>query len=79
VVAITRDGGVFLGKPHVLDVLGSQVREKMRQSRRQNDLIRGRCPFGVPEVENAIDAVRTAAWKCGLADAERDWQSRGGN
>ena len=61
VVAITRDGGVFLGQNHVaLSELGPQVREKLTDKPGKTIYVRAdaRAPYG--KVMDAIDAIRTA-------------------
>ena len=82
VVAITRDGGVFLGQNHTsLDVLGSQVREKMADNPGAKTIfIRADARAEYLQVENAIDAVRTAGVEdVGLLTQKRDGNPAGGN
>jgi len=60
VVAITRDGGVFLGQNKVaLSELGSQVRDKLAGTSK-TIFVRADARAQFLAVENAIDAVRTA-------------------
>jgi len=61
VVAITRDGGVFLGQNKVaLSELGGQVRDKLADKPGKTIYIRADARAQFLAVENAIDAVRTA-------------------
>ena len=61
VVAITRDGGVFLGQNKVAtSELGSQVREKLADAPGKQIFIRADARAQFRAVEDAIDAVRTA-------------------
>jgi len=61
VVAITRDGGVFLGQNKVAtSELGSQVREKLADTPGKQIFIRADARAQFRAVEDAIDAVRTA-------------------
>jgi len=61
VVAITRDGGVFLGQNKVAtSELGSQVREKLADTPGKQIFIRADARAQFRDVEDAIDAVRTA-------------------
>jgi biopolymer transport protein ExbD/biopolymer transport protein TolR len=77
VVAITRDGGVFLGQNKTsLDVLGGQVREKMLDNPANKTIyVRADARAEYLAVENAIDAVRTA----GVEDVGLLMQKREGN
>jgi biopolymer transport protein TolR len=77
VVAITKSGDVFLGQNKTsLDVLGSQVREKMADSPGTKTIfIRADARAEYLQVENAIDAVRTA----GVDDVGLLTQKREGN
>src|ERR1039457_4785767 len=75
VVAITRDGGVFLGQNKTsVDVLGSQVREKMADNPGNKTIfIRADARAEYRAVEDAIDAVRTAGVEdVGLLMQKRD-------
>lgn len=61
VVAITRDGGVFLGQDHVAtSELGSRVRDKLADKPGKTIFIRADARAQYRAVEDAIDAVRTA-------------------
>ncbi|HET7103409.1 MAG TPA: biopolymer transporter ExbD [Terracidiphilus sp.] len=61
VVAITRDGGVFLGQNHVaIDELGPKVSDKLADTPGKTIYIRADARAQFRTVEDAIDAVRTA-------------------
>src|SRR5580698_8939831 len=61
VVAITRDGGVFLGQNKVaLSELGGQVRDKLSDQPGKTIFVRADARAQFKAVEDAIDAVRTA-------------------
>ena len=61
VVAITRDGGVFLGQNKVaLSELGPQVRDKLSDKPGKTIFVRADARAQFKAVEDAIDAVRTA-------------------
>jgi biopolymer transport protein TolR len=61
VVAITRDGGVFLGQNKVaLSELGGQVRDKLSDKPGKTIYVRADARAQFKAVEDAIDAVRTA-------------------
>ena len=61
VVAITRDGGVFLGQNKVAtSQLGALVREKLSDKPGKTIFIRADARAQFRAVEDAIDAVRTA-------------------
>ncbi len=61
VVAITRDGGVFLGQNRVaVGELGSQVRDKLSGTPGKTIYVRADARTQFRAVEDAIDAVRTA-------------------
>jgi biopolymer transport protein ExbD/biopolymer transport protein TolR len=77
VVAITRDGGVFLGQNKTsIDVLGTQVREKLADNPANKTIyVRADARAEYLAVENAIDAVRTA----GVEDVGLLTQKREGN
>ncbi len=61
VVAITRDGGVFLGQNKIdISELGTQVREKLSDTPGKTIFIRADARAQYRAVEDAIDAVRTA-------------------
>ena len=77
VVAITKSGDVFLGQNKTsLEVLGTQVREKMADNPGAKTIfIRADARAEYLQVENAIDAVRTA----GVEDVGLLTQKREGN
>ena len=61
VVAITRDGGVYLGQNKVaVDELGGQVRDRLADKPGKTIYIRADARAQYRAVEDAIDAVRTA-------------------
>jgi biopolymer transport protein ExbD/biopolymer transport protein TolR len=61
VVAVTRDGGVFLGQNKTsIDQLGVLVREKLTDKPGKTIFIRADARAQYLAVEDAIDAVRTA-------------------
>ena len=61
VVAVTRDGGVFLGQNKVaLSELGGQVRDKLADKPGKTIYVRADARAQYKAVEDAIDAVRTA-------------------
>jgi biopolymer transport protein ExbD/biopolymer transport protein TolR len=61
VVAITRDGGVFLGQNRVaVAELGNQVRDKLADKPGKTIFVRADARAQFRAVEDAIDAVRTA-------------------
>ena len=61
VVAITRDGGVFLGQNRVaIGELGTQVRDKLTDKPGKTIYVRADARAQFRAVEDAIDAVRTA-------------------
>jgi len=61
VVAITRDGGVFLGQNKTsIDELGVQVREKLADKPGKTIFVRADARAQFRAVEDAINAVRTA-------------------
>jgi biopolymer transport protein ExbD/biopolymer transport protein TolR len=61
VVAITRDGAVFLGQNKVsVSELGPQVRDKLSGTPGRTIFIRADARAQFRAVEDAIDAVRTA-------------------
>jgi biopolymer transport protein ExbD/biopolymer transport protein TolR len=76
VVAITRDGGVFLGQDK-LDVseLGNRVRDKLADKPGKTIFIRADARAQYRAVEDAIDAVRTA----GVEDVGLLTQKKEGN
>jgi biopolymer transport protein ExbD/biopolymer transport protein TolR len=61
VVAITRDGGVYLGQDHVAPSdLGTKVRDKLADTPGKTIFVRADARAQYRAVEDAIDAVRTA-------------------
>jgi biopolymer transport protein ExbD/biopolymer transport protein TolR len=76
VVAVTRDGGVFLGQNKTsVSELGDQVREKLADKPGKTIYIRADARAQYLAVENAIDAVRTA----GVEDVGLLTQKKEGN
>ncbi len=80
IVAITRDGGVFLGQDHVATSdLGAKVREKLADKPGKTIYIRADARAQFRAVEDAIDAVRTAGVdEVGLLTQKRDAGLSGG-
>ncbi len=80
VVAITRDGGVFLGQNKVAtSELGSQVREKLADTPGKTIFIRADARAQFRGVEDAIDAVRSAGVDAvGLLTQRRENNLSGG-
>ena len=76
VVAITRDGGVFLGQNKVaVTELGGLVRDKLADKPGKTIYVRADARAQFRAVEDAIDAVRTA----GVEDVGLLTQKRAGN
>jgi biopolymer transport protein TolR len=76
VVAVTRDGGVFLGQNKVAtSELGNKVREKLADKPGKTIFIRADARAQFRAVEDAIDAVREA----GVDDVGLLMQKREGN
>ncbi len=76
VVAITRDGGVFLGQNKTsVDELGNLVRTALADKPGKTIFIRADARAQYRAVEDAIDAVRTA----GVEDVGLLTQKREGN
>jgi biopolymer transport protein ExbD/biopolymer transport protein TolR len=76
VVAITRDGGVFLGQDKIaVDELGAKVHEKLADKPGKTIFIRADARAQYRAVEDAIDAVRTA----GVEDVGLLTQKKEGN
>ena len=76
VVAITRDGGVFLGQDKIgVSELGARVRDKLADKPGKTIFIRAAARAQYRAVEDAIDAVRTA----GVEDVGLLTQKREGN
>jgi biopolymer transport protein ExbD/biopolymer transport protein TolR len=80
VVAITRDGAVFLGQNKVaVSELGPQVRDKLADKPGKTIFIRADARAQFRAVEDAIDAVRTAGVDdVGLLTQKREAGSAGG-
>jgi biopolymer transport protein ExbD/biopolymer transport protein TolR len=76
VVAITRDGGVFLGQNRVdPSQLGSQVRDMLADKTDKTIFVRADARAQFKAVEDAIDDVRTA----GVETVNLLTDKRGGN
>ena len=76
VVAITRDGGVFLGQDKIgISELGNSVRAKLADKPGKTIFIRADARAQYRAVEDAIDAVRTA----GIDDVGLLTQKKEGN
>jgi biopolymer transport protein ExbD/biopolymer transport protein TolR len=61
IVAVTRDGGVFLGQNRVaVTELGGKVRDKLADTPGRTIFVRADARAQFRAVEDAIDAVRTA-------------------
>jgi biopolymer transport protein ExbD/biopolymer transport protein TolR len=76
VVAVTRDGNVFLGQNRVaVSELGSQVRDKLTDKPGKTIFVRADARAQFRAVEDAIDAVRSA----GVDDVGLLTQKRDGN
>jgi biopolymer transport protein ExbD/biopolymer transport protein TolR len=80
VVAVTRDGGVFLGQNKTsVEQLGVQVREKLADKPGKTIYIRADARSQYRAVEDAIDAVRTAGVEdVGLLTQKREGNAPGG-
>jgi biopolymer transport protein TolR len=79
VVAITRDGGVFLGQNKTsISELGAQVRDKLADKPGKTIYIRADARAQYRAVEDAIDAVRTAGVEdVGLLTQKREGRQSG--
>jgi biopolymer transport protein ExbD/biopolymer transport protein TolR len=76
VVAVTRDGGVFLGQDKIaVTELGARVQEKLADKPGKTIFVRADARAQFRAVEDAIDAVRTA----GVDDVGLLTQKREGN
>jgi len=76
VVAVTRDGRVFLGQDRVaVSDLGGKVRDKLADKQSKTLFVRADARAQFRAVEDAIDAVRTA----GVDDVGLLTQKREGN
>jgi biopolymer transport protein TolR len=80
IVAITRDGGVFLGQNRVdPSTLGSLVRDRLADQTDKEIFIRADARAQFRGVEDAIDDVRTAGVEeVGLLTQRRDANLTGG-
>lgn len=80
VVAVTRDGGVFLGQDKVAtSELGTKVSEKLADKPGKTIFIRADARAQFRAVEDAIDAVRTAGVdEVGLLTQKREAPGMGG-
>lgn len=80
VVAITRDGGVFLGQDKIAtSELGAKVRDKLADTPGKTIYIRADARAQYRAVEDAIDAVRTAGVdEVGLLTQKREGNLAGG-
>lgn len=80
VVAITRDGGVFLGQDKIAtSELGVKVRDKLADTPGKTIYIRADARAQYRAVEDAIDAVRTAGVdEVGLLTQKREGNLAGG-
>ena len=80
VVAITRDGRVFLGQDKVaVTELGGKVRDKLADKNSKTIFVRADARAQFRAVEDAIDAVRTAGVdEVGLLTAKREGNLAGG-
>src|ERR1700739_3812871 len=80
VVAITRDGGIYLGQDKIAtDELGVKVRDKLADTPGKTIYIRADARAQYRAVEDAIDAVRTAGVdEVGLLTQKREAGLAGG-
>jgi len=80
VVAVTRDGGVFLGQDHVAPAeLGAKVRDKLADTPGKTIYVRADARAQYRAVEDAIDAVRTAGVdEVGLLTQKKEGNLSGG-
>jgi biopolymer transport protein ExbD/biopolymer transport protein TolR len=80
VVAITRDGGLYLGQNKVaLSELGNNVREKLADTPGKQIFIRADARAQFLAVEDAIDAVRTTGVdEVGLLTQKKEGNLGGG-
>jgi len=80
VVAITRDGGVYLGQDKIAtDELGVKVRDKLADTPGKTIYIRADARAQYRAVEDAIDAVRTAGVdEVGLLTQRKEGNVEGG-
>jgi|SRR5580658_5406491 biopolymer transport protein ExbD/biopolymer transport protein TolR len=80
VVAVTRDGGVFLGQNKIaVSELGGLVREKLADKPGKTIYVRADARAQFLAVEDAIDAVRTSGVEeVGLLTQKREGNLAGG-
>jgi biopolymer transport protein ExbD/biopolymer transport protein TolR len=80
VVAVTRDGGIFLGQDHIAtSELGVKVRDKLADTPGKTIYVRADARAQYRTVEDAIDAVRTAGVdEVGLLTQKREGNLAGG-
>ena len=80
VVAITRDGGVFLGQDKVaVSELGNRVRDKLADKPGKTIYVRADARSQFKNVEDAIDDIRTAGVETvDLLTNKREGNSTGG-
>ena len=80
VVAITRDGGVFLGQDKIAtSELGNKVRDKLADTPGKTIYIRADARAQFRAVEDAIDAVRTSGVdEVGLLTQKKEGNLAGG-
>ncbi len=80
VVAVTRDGGVYLGQDRVAPSdLGQKVRDKLADTPGKTIFVRADARAQYRSVEDAIDAVRTAGVdEVGLLTQKRENGLSGG-
>jgi biopolymer transport protein ExbD/biopolymer transport protein TolR len=80
VVAVTRDGGLFLGQDKVaVTELGTKVSEKLADKPGKTIYVRADARAQYRTVEDAVDAVRTAGVEnIGLLTQQRESKLAGG-
>lgn len=80
VVAVTRDGGVYLGQDRVATTeLGAKVSDKLANTPGKTIFVRADARAQFRAVEDAIDAVRTAGVdEVGLLTQKREGNLAGG-
>ncbi len=80
VVAVTRDGGVFLGQDKIAtSELGNRVRDKLADTPGKTIYVRADARAQFRAVEDAIDAVRTAGVdEVGLLTQKKEGNLAGG-
>jgi len=80
IVAVTRDGGVYLGQDHIAtSELGAKVRDKLADTPGKTIYVRADARAQYRAVEDAIDAVRTAGVdEVGLLTQKKEGNLAGG-